>query len=119
MEEEKPDLVITDLMMTSLDSGFSFAAQHQGRPALRGHPRDHRHLGLERPGPRLPASLRPRTWPQMHVDAYFDKPLDPARLLAKIGELLRPGQRAGRRRPAGRPRCRRRGRRGRGAAEDG
>ena len=25
MEEEKPDLVITDLMMTSLDSGFSFA----------------------------------------------------------------------------------------------
>ena len=25
MAEEKPDLVITDLMMTSLDSGFSFA----------------------------------------------------------------------------------------------
>ena len=25
MEDEKPDLVITDLMMTSLDSGFLFA----------------------------------------------------------------------------------------------
>ena len=60
MAKEKPDLVISDLMMTSLDSGFSFARSHQRGPAIRGRPGDPLHLGLQRHGPRLPARARPR-----------------------------------------------------------
>ena len=36
---------------------------HQRRSALRGHPRHHRHLGLQRPGPRLQAPHRRRPRP--------------------------------------------------------
>lgn len=87
MAEEKPDLVITDLMMTSLDSGFFFARTIKEDPRYADIPviiatSVSRALGLD---------FRPRTdedRAQMHVDAYFDKPLDHARLIATIGELL-------------------------------
>ena len=85
---EKPDLVITDLMMTSIDAGFAFAAQLKDDPRTAGVPDHHLHLGQQRPGPRLPAPTRPRTCAKMHVDAYFDKPLDAQALLAKVDELL-------------------------------
>jgi CheY-like chemotaxis protein len=38
MQEEKPDLVITDLMMTSLDSGFFFARTIKEDPRYAGIP---------------------------------------------------------------------------------
>ena len=87
MAEEKPDLVITDLMMTSLDSGFLFARTIKEDPRWAGIPvviatSVSSALGLD---------FRPRSdadKAQMHVDAYFDKPLDAARLLATVGELL-------------------------------
>jgi len=87
MAEHRPDLVITDLMMTSLDSGFSFARAIKETPAYAHIPvilstSVSSAMGLD---------FRPRSADeiaQMHVDAYFDKPLVPAPLLAKIGELL-------------------------------
>jgi CheY-like chemotaxis protein len=87
MAEEKPDLVITDLMMTSLDSGFSFARNIKGDPAYADIPvilstSVSSAMGLD---------FRPRSAEEttaMNVDAYFDKPLVPAKLLAKIAELL-------------------------------
>src|SRR5512137_2557115 len=87
MEEEKPDLVITDLMMTTLDSGFLFARTIKEDPRYAGVPvviatSVSSALGLD---------FRPRSAEdkaQMHVDAYFDKPLDTAKLLATIAELL-------------------------------
>jgi CheY-like chemotaxis protein len=87
MAEEKPDLVITDLMMTSLDSGFSFARTIKEDPRYADVPvviatSVSSALGLD---------FRPRSaedQAQMCVDAYFDKPLDTAKLLATIGELL-------------------------------
>jgi len=87
MEEEKPDLVISDLMMTSLDSGFSFARVIKKDPAYAGvhviiATSVSRALGLDF----KPRSAEDRE--AMHVDAYFDKPLDPAKLLTTIGELL-------------------------------
>jgi CheY-like chemotaxis protein len=89
MEEEKPDLVITDLMMTSLDSGFYFArtikedARYADVPVIIATSVSSA-LGLD---------FRPRTdedKAEMHVDAYFDKPLDAKKLLATIAELLGP-----------------------------
>ena len=87
MEKERPDLVITDLMMTTLDSGFLFAraikedARYAGIPVIIATSVSSA-LGLD---------FRPRTdedRANMYVDAYFDKPLDRARLLATIAELL-------------------------------
>jgi CheY-like chemotaxis protein len=87
MAREKPDLVITDLMMTSLDSGFSFARTIKEDPRYVDLPvilstSVSSALGLD---------FRPRSAEeaaQMHVDAYLDKPLAPAKLLDTIAELL-------------------------------
>ncbi len=96
MEEEKPDLVITDLMMTSLDSGFYFArtikedARYSDVPVIIATSVSSA-LGLD---------FKPRTdedRAKMHVDAYFDKPLDTQRLLRTITELL--GSRAAQQAP--------------------
>ena len=85
---EKPALIISDLMMTNLDSGFSLSKQIKEDPRFAGIPiiiatAVTSQLGLD---------FRPRT-PQelaaMHVDAYFDKPIPPKDLLAKVAELLR------------------------------
>jgi len=38
MENEKPDLIITDLMMTNLDSGFSFSSTIKSDPRFAGVP---------------------------------------------------------------------------------
>jgi len=84
---ETPDLVITDLMMSEVDSGFSLSR------GLRDDPRTAQvpiimstsvttALGLDFT-PRSAADLA-----SMKVDAYFDKPLDPAALVAKVRELL-------------------------------
>ena len=87
MATEKPDLVISDLMMTALDSGFSFARSIKEDPRYANIPvilstSVSSALGLD---------FRPRSpeeTAQMNVDAYFDKPLVPAKLIAKIEELL-------------------------------
>ena len=57
---ETPDLVITDLMMTSVDSGFAFSAQLKDDPRTAGVPDHHLHVGEQPAGPRLPPA-RPTT----------------------------------------------------------
>ncbi|MCL5734536.1 MAG: response regulator [Actinobacteria bacterium] len=87
MAREKPDLVISDLMMTTLDSGFSFARVIKEHPDYDDIPvviatSVTSALGLD---------FRPRSQAdmvEMRIDAYFDKPLDPARLLSRLAELL-------------------------------
>jgi CheY-like chemotaxis protein len=87
MHEEKPDLIISDLMMTAMDSGFSFARTVKQNPRYADVPvilstSVSSAMGLD---------FRPRTAEeakQMNVDAYFDKPLVPTKLLPKIAELL-------------------------------
>ena len=82
-----PDLVITDLMMTSVDAGFAFSEELKSDPATAGVPiiistSVSSQLGLNFK-PENDADLA-----KMHVDAYFDKPLDAKALLAKVEELL-------------------------------
>jgi CheY-like chemotaxis protein len=87
MGDVRPDLVITDLMMTTLDSGFLFARALREDPVYKNLPviiatSVTSSLGLD---------FRPRSAEDqaaMRVDAYFDKPLDGDRLLATIAELL-------------------------------
>ena len=85
--EQSPDLVITDLMMTSIDAGFAFSEELKSDPATAGVPiiistSVSSQLGLNFK-PENDADLA-----KMHVDAYFDKPLDAKALLAKVEELL-------------------------------
>lgn len=84
---EVPDLIITDLMMDSLDAGFAFAAALKDDPRTASVPviistSVTSQLGLD---------FRPRSaddMQKMRVDAYFDKPIDGRALLAKVAELL-------------------------------
>ena len=102
MEAQKPDLVITDLMMTDIDSGFSFSrtikedARYGDVPVIIATSVSSA-LGLD---------FRPRSdedMAHMHVDAYFDKPLDPNQLVATIAGLL--SARGVRSAPAGHSSC--------------
>ena len=87
MAEEKPALVITDLMMEDLDSGFSFSRQIKENPRFADIPIVIATAVTSQAG----LDFRPRT-PQdlaaMGVDAYFDKPIPPRALLDKVAELL-------------------------------
>ena len=83
----KPDLIITDLMMKSLDAGFALARQikHDQRfvnvPIIIATSVTSQ-LGMDF-HPRSQAELS-----AMGVDAYFDKPIPAATLLEKVKELL-------------------------------
>jgi CheY-like chemotaxis protein len=84
-EAEAPDLVVSDLMMKALDSGFTLARAIKSR------------------FPRVPVILVTAAASQrgfnfsprgredlsaMNADAFFDKPVEPAALIAKVEELL-------------------------------
>jgi CheY-like chemotaxis protein len=87
IHEEKPDLIISDLMMTAMDSGFSFTRALKEKPEYAGIPV----IMSTSVSSAMGLDFRPRTAEeakQMNVDAYFDKPLVPAKLLPKIAELL-------------------------------
>jgi CheY-like chemotaxis protein len=87
MADQPPDLVITDLMMRDLDSGFAFARQIREDPRAKETPV----IIVTSVTSQLGFDFRPRT-PEdlaaMHVDAYFDKPVAPQVLLDKVKTLL-------------------------------
>jgi CheY-like chemotaxis protein len=87
IDEEVPDLVITDLMMTSIDAGFAFSAQLKGDARTAAVPI----IISTSVSSQLGLNLRPESdedLVKMRVDAYFDKPIPADALLAKVGELL-------------------------------
>ncbi len=87
MADARPDLVVTDLMMGHLDSGFSLARALKSDPATAGIPVILVTAVAARPGfdfrPKSEADLA-----AMAVNAYFDKPADHDALLARVRELL-------------------------------
>ena len=87
MAQEKPRLVITDLIMKALDTGFSFSRQIKFDPRFRDVPVILVTAALSQRGlavqPRNPQDLE-----RMRVDAYFDKPVDSKALVCKVRELL-------------------------------
>ncbi len=89
MAAERPDLVVTDLMMCALDSGFSFSRQLRADPRLRDLPvvivtSIASRLGLDF------APLGPGDLQAMGADAFLEKPVAPDALLATLEGLLEP-----------------------------
>jgi CheY-like chemotaxis protein len=84
---ETPGLIVSDLMMTNLDSGFSLSRQIKSEPKLRGVPVIIVTAASSQRGfdfsPRTPEELS-----AMAADAFFNKPIDPKALLEKVRELL-------------------------------
>lgn len=90
MEEEAPDLVITDLMMTSVDAGFAFSKALRADPRFAGIPI----VMSTSVASALGLDFRPRTEEDlaaMHVDAFLDKPLRRESLLRTVRSLLGSG----------------------------
>ena len=87
LDSEKPALVITDLMMTDVDSGFALSRDLREDERYADIPiimstSVTTALGLDFT-PRSAGDLA-----KMRIDAYFDKPLKPEALVAKVKELL-------------------------------
>jgi len=88
MTEQKPHLVVTDLMMKALDSGFSLARQLKQDARFKETPI----IIVTAVGSQRGFDFRPRTAEEvaaMCADAYFEKPIAPEALLQKVQELLR------------------------------
>ena len=88
METEGVDLVITDVMMDSVDSGLSLSRRIKSDPRFR-HTRVAIATAISSQrgfsfAPRTPADLQ-----EMCADDYFPNPIVPELLLAKIAALLR------------------------------
>ncbi len=87
MKEETPDLVITDLMMKSLDSGFSLAKKIKFDPRFTDIPV----IIVTAVASKRGFDFNPRSQKELEVmqaDAFFDKPVSPELLLTKVEELL-------------------------------
>ncbi len=87
MGQEKPSLIITDLMMQSLDSGFSFSRQIKQDPRFRDVPI----IILTSVNSMYGFDFHPRSSDElsaMYADAFFEKPISPRLMLQKIEDLI-------------------------------
>jgi len=86
MQRSKPDIILSDLMMADLNSGFDFAQRIRETPDLAQVPI----IILTAASSRLGFDFSPKSEDDlkaMHVDAYFSKPVDQT-LLSKMHELI-------------------------------
>ena len=84
---ELPALVVTDLMMSSLDSGFTLALAIKKDPRLASIPV----IIVSAVSSQKGFDFHPKSAEElaaMGAAAFFDKPVQPTALLAKVKELL-------------------------------
>jgi CheY-like chemotaxis protein len=87
MAEERPDIIVTDLMMETLDEGVTLARDVKENPDTANLPV----ILITAAASARGFDLRPRNdedLRKMYADAYFDKPVKMAELCSKISELL-------------------------------
>ena len=87
MAVETPALVISDLMMKTLDAGFLFVKQLRDDARFRALPV----IIMTGVAGRRGYDFQPRTAEDlaaMRVDAFLTKPITPDKLLAKVRELV-------------------------------
>jgi chemosensory pili system protein ChpA (sensor histidine kinase/response regulator) len=82
-----PGLLVTDLMMSALDSGFSLARAMKEDPKLARIPV----IVVSAVASQKGFDFRPRSEADleaMNAEAFFDKPVAPAAFIARVKELL-------------------------------
>jgi CheY-like chemotaxis protein len=87
MDVERPALVISDLMMKTLDAGFLFIKQLRDDARFQALPV----IIMTGVASQRGYDFQPRTAEDlaaMRVDAFLTKPATPERLLAKVRELI-------------------------------
>jgi CheY-like chemotaxis protein len=87
MKSRRPDLVITDLMMKSINSGFSLARKIKSDLRYADLPV----IIVTAVASRRGFDFNPQSQAELEVmgcEAYFDKPVSPDLLIAKVKELL-------------------------------
>ncbi len=88
IEKERPDLILLDVMMERIYSGFDVCKSVQSNPDLKDIPI----IGISGMGVEL--GVRPDKLGEedyFKVDEFFEKPVDKEKLLVKIKELLAEG----------------------------
>ena len=88
MQQDPPDLIITDLMMENLDSGFAFSQTVKDDPRLKSVPV----IVVTAMTSQRGYDFRPQNQDDltaMNADAFFEKPVDYDRLIDKVNEILK------------------------------
>ena len=83
MREDRPDVVLLDVMMSYVLDGINIARQMREDPELRDVPV----IMISAIVSRQEAGLFP-TDEYLSVDAFMSKPVDPADLLVQVGKLV-------------------------------
>jgi len=84
-EKENPDLILLDVMMETLYSGFEVCKRIKTNPSLKRVPV----IGVSGMADELGVRYeKERDQEYFSPDAFFDKPVDKEKLLAKINEFL-------------------------------
>jgi DNA-binding response OmpR family regulator len=85
-QKERPDLVLLDVMMETLFSGFEVCKQLKLDPGLKDVPI----IGISGMGDELGVGYKKESDKEyFNPDEFFEKPVDKGKLLAKIKELLK------------------------------
>ncbi len=86
IRKEKPDLVILDVMMTTIDEGFDVARDIKKDAKLKDIPILMLTAIKDRTGLSFENEAGDEAW--LPVDDYCDKPLKPRELVGKVDKLL-------------------------------
>jgi CheY-like chemotaxis protein len=86
MEQEKPDLIILDVMMDTMHEGFDFDRELKHHPDYKDIPI----LMLTAVKERFGLDFKPEAGNQewLPVEEFLDKPVQPTVLLEKVNKLL-------------------------------
>jgi len=89
LEEQKPDLIILDVMMSRLSEGFDLSFDIRCNPAWSNVPI----LVVTGIGKKFGINLaEERAGEFVQADDFLEKPVDPAVLLERVARLLRRGR---------------------------
>jgi CheY-like chemotaxis protein len=85
-KSEKPDLIILDVMMETIDKGFDVARKLKQEAQFKKVPILMLTAIAERTGFSFSAEAGDETW--LPVDDYIEKPLKPQELLSKVKSFI-------------------------------
>ena len=86
IKQEKPDLIILDVMMTTWHDGFEMSRELKKNPQFKEIPILMLTAVKERTGLGFKSTAGDPEW--LPVDGFMDKPIEPESLLSEVEDLL-------------------------------